>query len=74
MELVRLDGLVAMAGTCAMTTVAAVAMVMLVAVVVVLKDLHALHMQSPSSCGHRGQLVPLISPVPHAHAQVYHGY
>jgi hypothetical protein len=74
MGLVRLDGLVAMAGTWAMTTVAAVVMVMAVAVVVVSKELDALHVHSPSSCGHRWQPVQLVSPVPHAQAQVYHGY
>jgi hypothetical protein len=63
-----------------MMTVAAVVssselvMVMAVAVVVVSKELDALHVHSPSSCGHRGQPVPLVSPVPLAQAQVYHGY
>ena len=60
-----------------MTTVAAVVMVMVMAVVVVVvvsKELDALHVHSPSSCGHRGQPVPLVSPVPLAQAQVYHGY
>jgi len=62
-----------------MTTVAAVVssneLVMVMAVaVVVSKELDALHVHSPSSCGHRGQPVPLVSPVPHAQAQVYHGY
>jgi hypothetical protein len=64
------------------TTVAAVVssselvMVMAVAVVVVMvsKELDALHVHSPSSCGHRGQPVPLVSPVPLAQAQVDHGY
>jgi len=50
-------------------------MVMAVAVVVVVsKQLDALHVHSPSSCGHCGQPVPLVSPVPHAQAQVHHGY
>jgi hypothetical protein len=50
------------------------AIVMAVAVVVVVsKQLETLHVHSPSSCGHRGQPVPLVSPVPHAQAQVYHG-
>jgi len=63
-----------------MTTAAAVVssselvMVMAVAVAVVSKELDALHVHSPSSCGHRGQTVSLLSPVPHAQAQVYHGY
>jgi hypothetical protein len=57
-----------------MTMVAAVVMMMAVTVVVVSKELDALHVHSPSSCGHRGQPVPLVSPVPHAQAQVYHGY
>jgi hypothetical protein len=60
-----------------MTTVAAVVMVMVMAevvVVVVSKELDALHVHSPSSCGHRWQPVQLVSPVPHAQAQVYHGY
>jgi hypothetical protein len=62
-----------------MTTVAAVVssseLVMVMAVVVVvLKELDALHVHSPSSCGHHGQPVSLVSPVPHAQAQVYHGY
>jgi hypothetical protein len=63
-----------------MTTVAAVVssselvMVMAVAVVVVSKELDTLHVHSPSSCSHRGQPVPLVSPVPLAQAQVYHGY
>jgi hypothetical protein len=62
-----------------MTTVAAVVssselvMVMAVAVVVVSKELDTLHVHSPLSCGHRGQPVPLVSPVPHTQAQVYHG-
>jgi len=57
-----------MAGTCAMTTVAAVlssselVMVMAVAVVVVSKELDTLHVHSPSSCGHRGQPLPSVSP------------
>jgi len=74
MGLVTLDGLVAMAGPWAMTTVAAVVMVMAVAVVGVSKELDSLHVYSPSSCGHRGQPVPLVSPALHAQAQVYHGY
>jgi Cu/Zn superoxide dismutase len=86
MWLVRLDGLVRLGvlvvvlGTNAMTTVAAVVsssepvMVMAVAVAVVSQELDALHVHSPSSCGHRGLPVPLVSPVPHAQAQVYHGY
>ena len=49
-------------------------MVMAVAVVVVSKELDTLHVHSPSSCGHRRQPVLLVSPVPHAQAQVYHGY
>jgi len=63
-----------------MTTVAAVVgsselvMVMAVAVVVVSKELDALHVHSPSPCDHCGQLVSLVSPVPHTQAQVYHGY
>jgi hypothetical protein len=83
MWLVRLDGLVRLGvlvvvlGTNAMTTVAAVVsssepvMVMAVAVAVVSKELDALHVHSPSSCG---QPVQLVSPVPHAQAQVYQGY
>jgi hypothetical protein len=47
---------------------------MAVAAVLVSKELDALHVHSLSSCGHRGQPVPLVSPVPHAQAQVYHGY
>jgi len=80
MGLVRLDGLVAMVGTCAMTTVAALVssselvMVMAVVVVVLSIELDQLHVHSPSSCGHRGQLVPLVSPVPLAQAQDYHCY
>jgi hypothetical protein len=57
-----------------MTTVTAVVMVMAVAVVVVSKELDTLHVHSTSSCGHRGPPVPLVSPVPHAQGQVYHGY
>jgi hypothetical protein len=58
-----------------MTTAAAVVMAMAVAVVVVVsKELDALHVHSPSSCGRRVQPVPLVSLVPHAQAQVYHGY
>jgi Cu/Zn superoxide dismutase len=49
-------------------------MVMAVAVVVVSKELDALHVHSPSSCGHRGQRMPFVSPVPHSQAQVNHGY
>jgi hypothetical protein len=49
-------------------------MVMAVEVVVVSKELDVLHVHSPSSCGHRRQPVPLVSPVPLAQAQVYHGY
>ena len=49
-------------------------MMAVAAVVVVSKELDPLHVYSPSSCGHRGQPVPLVSPVPHAQAQVYHGY
>jgi hypothetical protein len=61
-----------------MTTVAAVVssseLVMVMAVAVVSKELDALHVHSPSSCGHRGLPVPLVSPVPLVQAQVYHGY
>jgi hypothetical protein len=65
-----------------MTTVAAVVssselvmvMAVAVAVAVVSKELDALHMHRPSSCGPRGQPVPLGYLVPHAQAQVYHGY
>jgi hypothetical protein len=46
----------------------------MVMAVAVSKELDTLHVHSPSSCGHRGQPVPLVSPVPHAQAQVYHGY
>jgi hypothetical protein len=46
----------------------------LMAVVVVWTVLDALQVQNLVSCGHRGQRVPLVSPVPHAQAQVYHGY
>jgi len=65
--LVRLGGLevVVVVGTSGLMAVAAV---------VVSKELDTLHVHSPSSCGHRGQPVPLVSPVPHAQAQVYHGY
>jgi hypothetical protein len=49
-------------------------LVMVMAVVVVSKELDTLHVHSLSSCGHRGQPVPLVSPVPHAQAQVYNGY
>jgi hypothetical protein len=49
--------------------------VMAVAVVVVqLKQLDTLHVDSPSSCSHRREPVPLESLVLHAHAQVYHSY
>jgi len=80
MGTVRLDGLVAMVGLWAMTTVAALMissqllMVMPVAVVVVLKPLDPLHVHSPSFCGHYAQPVPLACPVLHTQAQVYHGY
>jgi hypothetical protein len=46
----------------------------MVMVVVVSKELDALHVHSLSSCGHCGQPVPLVSPVPHTQAQDYHGY
>jgi Cu/Zn superoxide dismutase len=81
MGLVRLDGLeVEVVVTSGLMVVVAVVssselvMVMAVAVVVVSKELDTLHVHSPSSCGHRGQPVPLVSPDPHARAQVYHGY
>jgi len=67
-----------------MTTVAAVvssnelvmviAVAVVVVVVVVSKQLDALHVHSPSLCGHCGHPVPLVSPVPHAQTQDYHGY
>jgi hypothetical protein len=63
-----------------MMTVAAVVssselvMVMAVAAVVVSKELDALHVHSPSLCGHRGLPVPLVSPVALTQAQVYHGF
>jgi hypothetical protein len=49
-------------------------MVMAVEVVVVSKALDALHVHSPSSCGHRGQPVSLVSPITHSQAPVHHGY
>jgi hypothetical protein len=72
MGLLRLDGLLAMAGTWAMTTVAAV--VSSRELGMVSKELDGLHVHSPSLCGLCGQQVPLVSPVPLAQAQVYHGY
>jgi hypothetical protein len=45
-----------------------------VVVVVVSNQQDALHVHIPSSCSHCGQPVPLVSPVPHAQAQVCHGY
>jgi hypothetical protein len=82
MGLVRLGVLEVMVGTSGPMAVVAVVisrelvMVMAVAVVVVVvsKQLDALHMHSPSSCGHCGKPVPLVSPALHAVAQVYHGY
>jgi hypothetical protein len=65
MGLVRLDVLGVVVGTSGL---------MAVAVVVVSKELDTLHVHSPSSCGHRGQPVPLVSPIPHSQAQVYQGY
>ena len=71
---------VVVVGTSGLMAVAAVVssselvMVMAGGVVVVSKELDTLHVHSPSSCGHRGQPVPLVSPVPLAQAQVYHGY
>jgi hypothetical protein len=47
---------------------------LVMAVAVVLIGLELLHVHNPLSCGHRGQPVSLVSPVPHAQAQVYHGY
>ena len=44
------------------------------AVAAVLTVFDALHVQNLGSCGHHGQRVPMVSPVPHAQAQVYHGY
>jgi hypothetical protein len=74
MGLVRLDRLVAMAETRAMTTVAAVVssseLVMVIAVALI--GLELLHVHNPLSCGHRRQPVSLVSPVPHTEAQVYH--
>ena len=46
----------------------------LMAVAAVLTVLDALHVQNLVSCGHRGQRVTMVSPVPYAQAQVYHGY
>jgi hypothetical protein len=46
----------------------------MVMVVAVSKELDTQHVHSPSLCGHHGQPVQLVSPVPHAQAQVYHGY
>ena len=69
LEVVVTSGLMAVAAVASSSE-----LVMAVAVVLVLKELDALHVHSPSSCGHRGQPVPLVSPVPHAQAQVYHGY
>jgi hypothetical protein len=58
-----------------MTTMAVVVIVRPVAVVVVVsKELDAQHVHSVSLCGHHGQPVPLVCPVPHAQAQVYNGY
>jgi len=77
---VRLGGLeVVVVGTSELMAVAAAVssseLVMVMAVVVVVsKELDTLHVHSPSSCGYRGQPVPLVSPVPHPQAQVYHGY
>jgi hypothetical protein len=65
MGLVRLDALGVVVGTSGL---------MAVAVVVVSKELDTLHVHSPSSCGHRGQPVSLVSPIPHSQAQVYQGY
>jgi hypothetical protein len=47
---------------------------MVIAMVVVSKELETLHVHSFSLCGHCGQPVPLVSPVPHAQAKVNHGY
>ena len=49
-------------------------MVIAVAVVMVSQELDKLVVHSPSSCVHRGQPVPLLSPVPRTEAQDYHGY
>jgi hypothetical protein len=49
-------------------------MVTAVAVVVLSKELDALQVHSPSSCGHRGQPLSLVSPVLEAQAPVHHGY
>jgi hypothetical protein len=61
-----------------MTMVAAVVswseLVIVMAEAVVSKEQDALHVHSPPSCGHCGQPVPLVSPVPLAQAQVYHGH
>jgi hypothetical protein len=57
----------------AVVSLSELVMVMAVAVVVVLKELDALHVHSPSSCGHCRQPVPLVSPVPLAQAQAYNG-
>jgi len=42
--------------------------------VVVLTVSDALHVHNLVSCGHHGQPVPLVTPVPLAQAHVYHGY
>ena len=46
----------------------------LMAVAAVLTVLDTLHVQNLVSCSHHGQPVPMVSPIPHAQAQVYHGY
>jgi hypothetical protein len=80
MGLLRLEGLVAMAGMPAMTMVAAavcssdLVMVMAVAVVVVSKERDNLIMQIPPLGGHHGQPVPLVPPVLLAQVQIYHCY
>jgi len=54
---------VVVVGTSGLTVVAAA-----------LTVLDPLHVHNLVSYGHRGQRVPMVSPVPHAQAQVYHGY
>jgi hypothetical protein len=49
-------------------------MALVVVVVVVSKQFDTLRVHSSSLCGHRGKPMPLVPEVPHAQAQVNHGF
>jgi hypothetical protein len=49
-------------------------MAVAVAVVVVSKELDTLQVHSPAFYSHPWRPLPLVSPVPLAQAQIYHGY